>query len=82
MASGVVYGGDRLERHRLGIAEAEITAQLQRGLGPSDDVPEFVRELTERKQRLFAEDSRFIFDLRTQQHGERVHVMAASGLAR
>lgn len=63
--------------------EAEITAQLQRGLGPSVDIPGLVRCLTERKQRLFAEDMRFIFDVRTQQQeGERVHVMAASGLAR
>ena len=65
-----------------GVAEAEITAQLQRGLGPSEDIPDLVRDLTERKQYLFAEDSRFIFDLRTHQRGERVHVTAASGLAR
>lgn len=65
-----------------GIPEAEITAQLQRGLGPSVDVPELVRSLSERKQSLFAKDARFIFDVRTQQQGERVHVLAASGLAR
>jgi hypothetical protein len=38
--------------------------------------------LIERKQRLFADDSRFIFDVRTRQDGDRVHVLAASGLAR
>jgi len=65
-----------------GIPEAETSAQLQRVLGPSVEVPGLVRCLTERKQSLFAEDVRCIFDVRTQQHGERVHVMAASGLAR
>lgn len=65
-----------------GIPEAEITGQLQRGFGSSVDVPELVRRLIERKQSLFADDPRFIFDVRTQQSGDRVHVMAASGLAR
>jgi hypothetical protein len=37
--------------------------------------------LIERKQSLFADDPRFIFDVRTQQSGDRVHVMAASSLA-
>jgi hypothetical protein len=44
--------------------------------------PGVVRHLIERKQSLFVADSRFIFDVRTQQDGDRVHVMAASGLAR
>jgi hypothetical protein len=65
-----------------GIPEAEITGQLQRGFGSPVDVPGLVRRLIERKQSLFADDSRFIFDVRTQQSGDRVHVMAASGLAR
>lgn len=65
-----------------GIPEAEITRQLQRGLGSSADVPGLVHRLIERKQSLFADDRRFIFDVRTQQSGDRVHVMAASGLAR
>lgn len=65
-----------------GIPEAEITRQLQRGFGSSADVPELVHRLIERKQSLFADDRRFIFDVRTQQSGDRVHVMAASGLAR
>jgi hypothetical protein len=63
-----------------GLAEAEIAATLQRGLAPSVDALGLVRCLTERKQRLFTEDKRLIFDVRTQQAGERVHVMAASGL--
>lgn len=65
-----------------GLAEAELTAQLQRGLGQPLETPGLVRHLIERKQRLFAHDSRLIFDVRTRQHGERVHVMAASGLFR
>jgi hypothetical protein len=65
-----------------GIPEAEITGQLQQGFGSSVDVPGVVRRLIERKQSLFADDPRFIFDVRTQQSGDRVHVMAASGLAR
>lgn len=65
-----------------GLAEAELTAQLQRGLGRPLETPGLVRHLIERKQRLFAHDSRLIFDVRARQHGERVHVMAASGLFR
>jgi hypothetical protein len=65
-----------------GIPDAEITAQLQRGLAPSVDAAEVVRCLMARKQSLFANDLRFIFDVRTQQSGSRVHVMAVSGLAR
>jgi hypothetical protein len=65
-----------------GLAEAELTAQLQRGLGRPLEAPGLVRHLIERKQRLFANDSRLIFDVRAQQHGERVQVMAASGLVR
>ncbi len=65
-----------------GIPEAEITRQLQRGFGSSADVSGLVHRLIERKQSLFADDRRFIFDVRTQQSGDRVHVMAASGLAR
>jgi hypothetical protein len=64
-----------------GISEAEIATQLQRGLGPSVDVPGLVRRLTERKQSLFADDLRFIFDVRTRQNGARVDVSAVSGLA-
>ena len=48
-----------------GITEAEITEQLQRGLGSSVDGPALVRRLIERKQSLFADDPRFIFDVRT-----------------
>jgi hypothetical protein len=65
-----------------GIPEAEITRQLQQGLAPSVDVPGLVRGLVARKQTLFADDLRFIFDVRTQQREQRVHVMAASGLTR
>jgi hypothetical protein len=65
-----------------GLPEAELTARLQRGLGRSLEVPRLVRHLVERKQSLFPDDARLIFDIRTQQRGERVHVMAASGLAR
>jgi hypothetical protein len=65
-----------------GFPEAEIVATLQRTLDPSVDGLGLVRCLTERKQRLFAGDQRIIFDVRTQQTGERVHVMAASGLVR
>lgn len=65
-----------------GLPEADLTAQLQRGLGRAPDVPGVVRHLIERKQNLFAADSRLIFDVRTQQDGDRVHVIAASGLAR
>ena len=63
-----------------GIAEAEITTQLQRGLDPSVDVVGLVRRLADRKQSLFAEDLRFIFDVRTHQNGARVDVIAVSGL--
>lgn len=62
-----------------GMTEAEIVTQLQR-LGLSVDVPGLVRGLTERKRSLFADDSRFIFDVRTHQQGERVDVSAVSGL--
>lgn len=65
-----------------GIAEAEITRQLQRALDPSVDAVGLVRRLAERKQTLFAEDLRFIFDVRTRQNGARVDVIAVSGLAR
>lgn len=65
-----------------GIAEAEITTQLQRGFGPSVDVHELFRCLAERKQSLFADDMRFIFDLQTRQNGPRVDVNAVSGLTR
>lgn len=65
-----------------GMSDTEIAAVLQRELGSHVDALELVRGLTARKQRLFAEDQRFIFDVRAQQTGERVHVMAASGLAR
>lgn len=65
-----------------GIAEAEITTQLQRGLDPSVDVPGLVHCLTERKRSLFADDVRFIFDVRTHQNGARVDVSAVSGLTR
>lgn len=63
-----------------GLPEAELTAQLQRGLGRLPDVPGLVRYLIERKQCLFADDSRLIFDVHTQQDGDRVRVLAASGL--
>jgi hypothetical protein len=63
-----------------GLAEAEIVTQLQR-LGLSVDDPGLVRSLTERKRSLFANDARFIFDVRTHQNGERVDVSAMSGLA-
>ena len=65
-----------------GMSDTEIAAVLQRELDPQIDALELVRGLTARKQRLFAEDQRFIFDVRTQQTGVRVHVMAVSGLAR
>jgi hypothetical protein len=65
-----------------GVAESEITTQLQRGLDPSVDVPGLVRCLTERKRSLFADDVRFIFDVRTHQNGSRVDVSAVSGLTR
>jgi hypothetical protein len=65
-----------------GSSETEIATALQRGLAPSVDALVLVRCLTERKQRLFAGDQRIIFDVRTQQAGQRVHVMAASGLFR
>ena len=64
------------------MSATEIAAVLQRELDPQIDALELVRGLTARKQRLFAEDQRFIFDVRTQQTGVRVHVMAVSGLAR
>jgi hypothetical protein len=63
-----------------GMAEAEIVTQLQR-LGLSADGPGVVRRLTERKRSLFANDARFIFDVRTHQNGERVDVSAVSGLS-
>jgi hypothetical protein len=63
-----------------GLPEAELTAQLQRALGGPPEGPGLVGRLIERKQRLFADDSRFIFDVRTRQDGARVHVLAASGL--
>lgn len=63
-------------------ADVEIAAILQRELDPQVDALELVRGLTARKHRLFAEDQRFIFDVRTQQTGQRVHVMAVSGLTR
>jgi len=65
-----------------GMSDAEIAAVLQHELDPQIDALELVRGLTARKQRLFAEDKRFIFDVRTQQTGKRVHVMAVSGLTR
>jgi hypothetical protein len=82
MADGVVCGGNRWNGIVSGIAEAEIATQLQPGFGPLFDVPGLVRCLTERKESLFADDLRFIFDVRTQQNGPRVEVMAVSGLAR
>jgi hypothetical protein len=63
-----------------GMAESEIVIQLQR-LGLSVDGPGVVRSLTERKRSLFAEDARFIFDVRTHQNGDRVDVSAVSGLS-
>jgi hypothetical protein len=51
---------------------------VQRGVRSSVDVLGLVRRLIERKQSLFADGPRFIFDVRTQQSGDRVHVMAAS----
>lgn len=60
---------------------AELTAQLQRELGWPPEGPGLVGHLIERKHRLFADDARFIFDVRTRQAGARVHVLAASGLA-
>jgi hypothetical protein len=50
--------------------------------GVVSGIPE--AEITRQLQRGFgfADDRRFIFDVRTQQSGDRVHVMAASGLAR
>jgi hypothetical protein len=65
-----------------GLSQDKITTLLQRGLGQAVDVPGLVRCLIERKQSLFAADMRFIFDVSTQQTGDRVHVMTASGLAR
>ena len=65
-----------------GNSETEIATALQRGLDPSVDALGLVRCLTERKQQLFAGDQRLIFDVRTQQAGGRVHVMAVSGLLR
>jgi len=65
-----------------GMSDSEIVAVLQRELDSQIDALELVRGLAARKQRLFAEDQRFIFDVRTQQTGVRVHVMAVSGLAR
>lgn len=65
-----------------GRADTEIAGMLRRELDPQVDALELVRGLAVRKQRLFAEDQRFICDVRTQQTGERVHVMAVSGLAR
>lgn len=64
------------------IPRAEIVEQLRRGLDPSTNVVELVNRLTERKRRLFPDDPRFIFDVRARQSEDRVHVMAASGLAR
>lgn len=65
-----------------GLAEAELTAQLQRALGRPLEAPGLVGDLMERKRRLFADDSRLIFDVSTRQHGDRVQVIAASGLFR
>jgi hypothetical protein len=65
-----------------GLAEAELAAQLQRGLGRSLEAPGLVGSLMERKRRLFAGDSRLIFDISARQHGDRVYVTAASGLFR
>lgn len=65
-----------------GLSQDEITALLQRGLGRVVDVPGLVRCLIERKQSLFAADMRLIFNVSTQQTGDRVQVMAASGLVR
>ena len=65
-----------------GSREAEIVATLQPRLDSSVDALGLVRCLTARKQRLFAGDQRIIFEVRTQQAGERVHVTAASGLFR
>src|SRR5215831_381012 len=63
-----------------GLAEAELTAQLQRALGRSLEAPGLVGHLIERKRRLFADDARVIFEVSARQHGDRVHVTAASGL--
>ena len=65
-----------------GSREAEIVATLQPRLDSSVDALGLVRCLTERKHRLFAGDQRIIFEVHTQQAGERVHVTAASGLFR
>jgi hypothetical protein len=65
-----------------GLPDAEITTKLRQTLALSVDVPELVRRLMARKQSLFETDLRFIFDVRTQQSGARVHVMALGGLAR
>jgi hypothetical protein len=60
----------------------ETIAQLRRLLDPDVDVVALVYVLTERKQRLFPDDDRFIFGLEAKQDGERIDVSAVSGFAR
>lgn len=60
----------------------ETIAQLRRVLDPTMDVVALVHVLTERKQRLFPDDDRFIFGLEARQEGDRIDVSAVSGFAR
>jgi len=60
----------------------ETIAQLRRVLDPGLDVVALVQLLTERKQRLFPDDDRFIFGLEARQDGDRIDVSAVSGFAR
>jgi len=60
----------------------KFIADLKQGIGPDTDVEGLVEELARRKVARFSDDLRFVFDVRTYEAGDRVHVTALSALAR
>lgn len=60
----------------------KLVADLKQGVGPDSDVEGLVEELAQRKVARFSHDLRFVFDVRTYEAGDRVHVTALSALAR
>jgi hypothetical protein len=75
--AALVWNGIIVEKSR-----EEIVALLRQVLEPGTDVVGLVHVLTERKQRLFPDDDRFIFGLEARQDGDRIDVSAVSGFAR
>jgi hypothetical protein len=61
--------------------QEKLVADLKQGLGRDVDVEGLVEELARRKATRFSDDLRFVFDVRTHEAGDRVHVTALSALA-